>query len=389
MKNYDKIILNKLLDKYERSKSFTGQNSVRQSFSVKITELFPEYADDSEYASFAAINEAADRLCEKGFVSCKKQRNGVIISVSLVLDSRDRSYEYLNRTPKKDIHILLKELLNRYIGKNEVLSRYCNEQLKRIESNKSVGYFDGDFDRFENTLKALVEVFNVQSETFQRDFSIKALGDSKAFEKVKSKVVSILFEYGDFPEKETLLEELNIIRNPGHVYFKGAGRINLNGQIIDFSEMRGNLAISSSLLKSVEKITVTGDSVMTIENLTTFNAFSDANVFAIYLGGYHNTDRRDFIRKVYEQNHDKKFLHYGDIDAGGFYILRHLREKTKIDFRPYNMDVGTLKKHAAYTKRLTENDRKRLHCLLESEFCDVINYMLENNCKLEQEVLDI
>lgn len=316
MKNYDKIILNKLIDKYERSKSFTGQNSVRQSFSVKIAKLFPEYADDSEYAAFAAINESVDRLSENGFVSCQKQRNGVITTVSLVLASLDRGYEYLNRTPKKDIHMLLKELLNRYIDKNEVLSRYCNEQLKNIESNKSVGYFDGDFDSFENTLKALSEIFSVQSETLQRDFSIKVLGDSKAFEKIKNKVVSILYEYGDFPEKETLLEELNIIRNPGHVYFKGAGRINLSGQNIDFSRMRGDLAISSSLLKSIEEITVTGDSVMTIENLTTFNAFSDANVFAIYLGGYHNTDRRDFIRKVYEQNHDKRFLHYGDIDAG-------------------------------------------------------------------------
>lgn len=334
MKNYDKIILNKLIDKYERSKSFTGQNSVRQNFSVKIADLFPEYADDAEYAAFAAINESVDRLGERKFVSCQKQRNGVIISVSLVLDSLDKSYAYLSRTPKKDTHMLLKEVMNRYIGKNEVLSRYCNEQLKRIENNKSVGHFDGDFDSFENMLKVLSEVFNVQSETLQRDFSIKVLGDSKAFEKIKSKVVSILYEYGDFPEKETLLEELNIIRNPGHVYFKGAGRIKINGQVIDFRRMCGDLAISSSLLKSIEEIMVTGDSVMTIENLTTFNAFSDINVFAIYLGGYHNTDRRDFIRKVYEQNHDKRFLHHGDIDAGGFYILQHLREKTGIDFRP-------------------------------------------------------
>ena len=389
MINYDKIILNKLLDKYEQSKSFTGQNSFRQSFSVKIEKLFPEYEDHSEYTAFATINEAADGLCEKGFVTCKKQRNGVLISVSLVLDSLDQSFVYLNRTPKKDTHMLLKELLNRYIGKNEVLSRFCNEQIKRIEGNKSVGHFDGDFDSFENILKVLSEIFSVQSETLQRDFSIRVLGDSKAFEKIKNKVVSILFEYGDFPEKETLLEELNIIRNPGHVYFKGAGRIKVSGQIIDFSGMCGDLSISSSLLKSIEEIKVTGDSVMTIENLTTFNAFSDANVFAIYLGGYHNADRRDFIRKVHEQNQDKQFLHYGDIDAGGFYILRHLREKTGVDFHPYNMNVDTLKKHVAYTKSLTENDKNRLQKLLKSDFHEVVSYMLENDCKLEQEALDV
>ena len=59
--------------------------------------------------------------------------------------------------------------------------------------------------------------------------------------------------------------------------------------------------------------------VVTIENLTTFNAFKCENSFAIYLGGYHNTSRRNFIKKVYEQNPDKQYLHFGDIDAGGFY----------------------------------------------------------------------
>ena len=153
--------------------------------------------------------------------------------------------------------------------------------------------------------------------------------------------------------------------------------------------MTGDMAISSEMLKDVDAITVSGDVVITIENLTTFNAFKCENSFAIYLGGYHNTNRRNFIKKVYGQNQDKQYLHFGDIDAGGFYILRHLRDKTGIAFAPYCMDVKTLKTNLQYTKKLTDNDKKRLTALVDTEFSDTVEFMLENNCKLEQEAMDL
>ena len=43
MMKYEKAILEHLLDKYERSKSFTGDNRIVQSFSVKLAKLFPKY----------------------------------------------------------------------------------------------------------------------------------------------------------------------------------------------------------------------------------------------------------------------------------------------------------------------------------------------------------
>ena len=62
---------------------------------------------------------------------------------------------------------------------------------------------------------------------------------------------------------------------------------------------------------------------------------------------------------------------------------------TGIRFMPYRMDVETLKANLKYTKPLTENDRKRLLALKDSEFGETISYMLEHNCKLEQEVTDL
>ena len=55
---------------------------------------------------------------------------------------------------------------------------------------------------------------------------------------------------------------------------------------------------------------------------------------------------------------------------------------------PYKMDTATLRANLSYTKKLTDNDRKRLNALLDSEFGETVSFMLENNCKLEQEALD-
>lgn len=213
------------------------------------------------------------------------------------------------------------------------------------------------------------------------------LGDSKAFEKIKSRVISILFEYGEFPDKDTILSDLNIVKNPGYVYVKGKGEISISGQHINLSKMNGAVGLGSSTLDNIDYIKVLGSKVVTIENLTTFHSYVDDDAFVIYLGGYHNSIRRKMICKLYENNPNINYLHYGDIDAGG-YILLDLRRKTGIPFVAINMDIITLEKYRQFAKPLTENDRIRLDKLRDGEFADVVKYMLEHDCKLEQEAID-
>ena len=389
MTNYKEIILNLLLDKYERSKSFTGDNKVEQRFSVKIAALFPKYGDEAEYDLFNALNEAVIALSEMDFVSFQCKKNGVIENVSLKFTRLYDAYAYLTRTPKAETNRNLIGLLEQYDGKNNLLTRFCTVQKERIAKNKKAEYFDGDIAEYEKLLKAVSMIFDVAEETFIRDFSIRVFGDSKSFEAIKGKVKRLLFQYGDFPDEETVLEDLNIVKNPGHIYMKGSALIQISGQTIDLSKLNGDIAISSALLPDIERIIVTGKRVLTIENLTSFHAFSEKDTFAVYLGGYHNTHRRRFIQQLFKDNPTAIYYHFGDIDAGGFYILLHLRNKTGVPFSPYHMDIPTLQQYRNYTKPLTESDVKRLKKLADTEFSDTISYMLTNNCKLEQEAMDI
>jgi hypothetical protein len=385
---YEKEIINKLLDKYENSKSFTGDNKVNQNFTVKISSIFPKYKDQSNYEVFKEINDSVDILVRKELIIAKQNAYRLYNGATLNMDKLEDSYYYVGRISKKNKNNDVIKLLQKYDLKNDVLKSYCNVQYDRLKNNKSIEYFNDDLTELENILIACYEIFNINVETFQRDFSVRLYKDSKMFEKIKNKVISLLFQYGDFPEKEAVLGNLNVIKNPSYINVKGNAEISISGQKLDLSKIKGDIAISSILLEDINSITVMGASVITIENLTSFHTFNDRNAFAIYLGGYHNSARRELIKKIYKQNPPLKFYHFGDIDAGGFYILEHLKRETGVDFQPYKMDVETLKQYNDYTKKLTENDRIRLNNLLDSKYSNVIMYMLENNCKLEQESIE-
>lgn len=435
MKNMiEKQIIDKLIDKYEKSKSFTGNNKVSQVFAIKIHSVFPEYVNHANFDEFQAINEAIDILKRKQLIIAKAGAGNVYSQVILNVESLGNAYLYIDRIPKKSVFEKVQVLLSKYQDRNLILQHYCLAQKERIANNQSIQFFQNDLTEYENILIAVDEIQKIEAETYIRDFSVRIFRNSKIFDKINSKVVNLLFEYGEFPEKEQVLGNLNLVKNPTYVNFKGNGIIGISAksmnkfscneevksnntmddnssidssissindfpegnysndlQVIDLSKLNGDIAISSNMLQDIESIDIRGKSVITIENLTSFHTFNQPDIFAIYLGGYHNHVRREFIRKIYEQNPSKTFYHFGDIDAGGFYILEHLKKHTGVDFKPYKMDVETLKKCHAYCKPLTENDIVRLERLLNmhADYRSVILYMIENNCKLEQEAVNL
>lgn len=103
--------------------------------------------------------------------------------------------------------------------------------------------------------------------------------------------------------------------------------------------------------------------------------------------------RREFLSRVYQELPEAEYLHFGDIDIDGFEIYRDLCEKTGIPFQTYHMGIGELKQYEDYTKKLTENDKKRLQALIKKEWfgqkeiAQVLEYMEEKDMKLEQQII--
>ena len=52
------------------------------------------------------------------------------------------------------------------------------------------------------------------------------------------------------------------------------------------------------------------------------------------------------------------------------------------------MGIEELEKYSDFSKTLEENDRTKANSLIEKgKFIEIMNYMLENNIKLEQEII--
>lgn len=159
---------------------------------------------------------------------------------------------------------------------------------------------------------------------------------------------------------------------------------------MNLNDFREGLTLSSADVEIVEVKELFDSTILTIENLTSFYQYEKEDTLVIYLGGYHNTIRREFLKRIHQGYPEKRYFHFGDIDAGGFQILNHLRSMTGIPFEPYLMDKETLEQYEHLCRPLTENDRKRLIVPREQpEFHEVIDYMLEHNIKLEQEQIDV
>lgn len=181
MMKYEKAILEHLLDKYERSKSFTGDNRIVQNFSVKLAKLFPKYGDEAEYDMFCRLNETVSELENMDYITSKSMKNGIIDTVTLNVQFLDDIYRYISRTPKAQTNEQLICILDTYSAKNELLTRFCDAQKNRLSQNKKAEYFDGDVTEYEKLLKAVAMIFDVSEETYIRDYSVRVFRDCKLY----------------------------------------------------------------------------------------------------------------------------------------------------------------------------------------------------------------
>ena len=406
MAHYDVKILGSLLDSYERSLLSKGKNKVTIHIAFPFTKkTIPEYFNESSLA-YDEIHEVVRELEQRDFLEIiwKKGKEGHIVQKVLLKEEEiEKLYAYLRRTPKGDYIVQHLQLLDSWKQKEEecfVVWKFIDYLKERIQEGKTVKEFIDlpDLEKTKRILTALSCVEKNRESCYIREFSIRQFADSKVFEGLFGVLGKIMrrfrIEFADMDIYQ-ILAEYNIYHTPDYVYLKGEG-------ILDFQngmESRVNLAYLEQGLgisgADIENVRISGKvkKVITIENLTTFFRWQEKNSLMIYLGGYHNSVRRELLRRVYQVLPDAKYLHFGDIDVGGFEIYRDLCEKTEIPFQTYHMGISELQYYQEYTKKLTENDQKRLNSLMEKEwFCQkemvqVLQYMKKKGVKLEQEIV--
>lgn len=408
MAQYDVKILSGLLDSYENSLLSQGENKVNIHIAFRFTKkTMPEYFNESSLA-YDEIHAVVKELERKDFFSVvwKKEKAGHIIQKVILKEEHiDQVYSYLKRTPKADyvnLHLHFLAAWEQEQKEDVIASKFAAYLKERIEKGKSVKEFIdlSDLEKTKNILAMLSLVENNKESCYIREFSIWHFADSKAFESQLGVLGKIIRRFKtDFADMDIyqILAEYNIYHTPDYVYIKGEGELSFQKgrkTVVDLACLEQGIGISGA---DVKNIIVSGrgkvKKVITVENLTTFFRWQEENSLIIYLGGYHNSVRRELLSKVYQELPEAEYLHFGDIDIGGFEIYRDLCEKTGIPFQTYHMGIWELKQYEGYTKKLTENDKKRLQVLMGKEWfrqkgiAQVLEYMEEKDMKLEQEVI--
>ena len=405
MKDYESLILNALLDKFERSKlaflpqeELAGSPASKISISVLKDKLFSDYWVQDCYRYRPDIDRAIKELCAKGFCFARWDESRELPErVGLCLDKVDEAFSFAGKTRRQDKDFRELEMLRtkRQGIQCDTAGRLIDELEQLTHDHKSHAEWYSTESDLDLLLKMIDAVENQDEEILLRNFSKRNFSDSKVFERNQTRILKIFNRFGEtgstYNDFDSLCNEHNIVRNEGFVLIKGGVLLGIAGQTFDLSEYPYVFPIPHRAFGDFSVIDVLASKLITVENLTTFNYFNDPDAIIVYLGGFAGRHEVGILKKIHERTSGLDYLHMGDIDWGGFQILMDLRKKTGIPFKPLYMGIKELEKYREECIPLTERDRDGLTKLLEDvdavEFREVLSFMLDNGYKLEQESL--
>lgn len=283
MVQYDKQVINKLLDTYENSLLSIGKNKRNVKIELRFTRtVLPEYFDESSFV-FENIHIQLRSMEEKGLIKIiwKEQKvDYVVQKVQLNLERLMQAYAYVCRTPKCNLEeenlMLLADYCNGEMEEIPItreFARYLQERLKNHQPVKE--YIN--LSKMEETRRLFVALSSVEKNRkpcYIREFSIEHFQDSKYFKQLKNQVAKIFRrfhpEYASMDTAE-ILAEYGIYHTPNYVYLKGDIMIMIDGEPMKLRTLNQGLGISG---EDLWKVTFSDLSrikrVITIENLTTF-----------------------------------------------------------------------------------------------------------------------
>ncbi|SCZ81028.1 Wadjet anti-phage system protein JetD domain-containing protein [Acidaminobacter hydrogenoformans] len=421
----EKQVLNQLIDKYERSRHvFEAASSRRVILNAREIKLY----QSGSYSDKQAVHLAVEDLRSRGFVDYQWvafEEGNLLDKLFLNLGQLEAAYDFLGRMP------LLRQLeeagqaLAALDSALPWVEAYQTEMLRCLsEERRFHRLLPQEPDKLGlllDTFKGLGEI----SELTERIFSTRYLGNSKTFERsVRSRLVTILKAYLD-PEMEEdqLLASVGIVRNYDELLLKGELSILLDGQWLDLSRFSYGTSLNSESIRRLEAIEVRSGTVLTIENKAVYYEYikhAPEDEIVIYLGGFFGKYTRLFMEKLRDAaststvtipmvtkpttatvltdsaltaktSKKPQYRHWGDIDLGGFMIYDTLKVILGEGLTPLYMDLETLQNNADQAMDFGEDYAARLGGYIErnpeTEFAEVIRYMLAHRVRLEQEAL--
>ena len=405
------LILNRLLDKYEKSKHVATPNTSSRRVMLHVDKGdIPEY--DYESAEVRdRFNKAAKTLLHEGIIKVERLKDRPIItSFILNLDEIDKAYQAAHRKHPAQVadeyHELIYSILSdvktpwivdlrddacQSIKQTMRLPAFCKHGADYArEFLNMLAFYDGLGDA-TITMRAFSTACFQNSKRFEQEFQDEFLraalrfhpeiAEISAQDEIGAREKLALLGIYSHPELYQLSGQCTITTQSGKVdispFFPHG--IGLSGTCID--------EIVSFDLQFIRKI-------IFIENLTNYNEYLrteiSPDVLVVFHGGFLSPKKRQMLQLLSESVDDSiDVLFWADIDLGGFRMFSRL-QKLFPQLSPMRMSATDVAQYAQLGLARDKPYIDLLHTALERHefpvFEDSIQMILKHGVTIEQEV---
>ena len=342
-----RIILSRLLDKFENSKHLSDPGTSHRRVMLRVDKKeLPEYRYE-DATTRDAYNEAARMLEAKKMVQLEWVKGRPLLStVVLNLEQVSSCYTALGRVHPKTRANHITTLID---GSLEGVSipwivawkkDICSEAVEHL---KIPNFCKSDDTLLHDLLRSFQEYATLPGSITMRAFSIKCFSDTKYFERnirdlflriarKYDNALALACEENNLGEKEQLAF-LGIYARPEHYELAGNCLIRTQQGELDLNAAGCcGLALPSTLIESIAEIEMSSiDCITFIENKTNYDEYISAEKqsgeLVIYHGGFLSPQKRRLFTLIANGVDAKLNVRFwADIDKGGFQMFQHLQE---------------------------------------------------------------
>jgi len=312
MKRYDNIVLNKLLDSYEKSTGYAAEHYTARKYddSCKGDKMpqaantaahrrgvfchidrrsFPDYFDTASGA-YETLHEQLRDLEHKGLIRLYWKggpRGHILEKAGLEINNAEACYMYLRRTPRWKREEELYAICIRYKQKAaeisdaagcekyaegiSVLDSFLDWLMDSLACGERIRPFADVEDPagLERLCRFLLAILTNDQDVYLRQFSTAVFNDSKIAEKELDRAASVIRKFGavndahdsdEVISTDEIMELYGIYRNPVWIYLKGCAGFRVSntggGDHVDVSGRHAATAIGLPALETGIGITV-------------------------------------------------------------------------------------------------------------------------------------
>ncbi len=408
------IIINTLLDKFENRAIHQTEHTAR-AIKIHLSDVsLPTYFSQTDPAPRLIANEQLNQLEQTDLLALTwlPGESGHLLQ-SITLSNHGPLYALINREPVSNIRARLETILladQFRFSRDGWRTRAIHCILTKFRAGKSPAPFSLTDSTWNlDLLTALSALSTLETETPYRVFSVRTFNDSKRFDVLKPAIVHLARlanpEWKSLPAKD-ILREFNLVANPNYIHMAGNWQLTTqSGEILSLDGFTPSVGFPAAQIETIQSVTIHANSVLCIENLTSFHEFLRAQAThnisssseaegvqyaTLCLMGNPSPSIRRLLHLISETI---PMYIWSDMDYGGFNILSQLRRRVNVRIQPYLMDISTFEKYARLSHPLTQTDIRNLkHLCARPELFDIrstIEYLIDRGLKLEQEAIQI